>query len=437
MRVLVADDEPEIVTLLNHCLRTWGYEVEYAHRGDDAWSKLSSDDPPAIALVDWDMPGLSGLDLCRRIKASPRGASTYVMMLTGKQSKHELIEALESGADDVMSKPFHLRELQLRIAKGVESTVARPSAVMRAATTRVSGAVLGGKIRLERPFAEGGTATVWLGTHLALGIPVAIKFMKKPKTSVHGLACFEREAKAAACLHSEHIVRVYDHGIAEDGAPYLVMEYVEGETLTSRIVRTGPLPPTEVGSIIEQVGRALAEAHARGIVHRDVKPDNILLTSDLGLPAGCAKLADFGLARLTAAFDTNTDNPSEGEIVGTPSYMSPEHLSGRAGPDPALDLWGLAVSAVTALAGIVPFDGECIADVIKSICRAPPPVPTCMNPSLSPAIDAWFARACARAPKERFPTATALTNALRAACMDSARSRAGAHADIETMPEFR
>ncbi len=415
MRVLAADDDQGILNVLERCLRGWGYEVTTARDGIEAWRVLKNEDAPRIVVLDWDMPGLAGLEVCRLLRTTPHGEEIYVVMLTGRQEKADLIEALEAGADDFLSKPFHPRELQLRLAKGVTFQTSRMATAPHAHGTPPSGSTLGGKYRLEKQIAEGGMASVWLGVHLALGINVAIKFMKPGLAETPDYASFEREARAAAQLRTEHIVRVYDHGIAHDGGPYLVMEYLAGESLGDRIDRLGALPPAEVASIVDQISRALVDAHARGIIHPDVKPENILLVDDPERPYGCAKLVDFGLARSRV----NAQATEGGLISGTPSYMTPEHLRAQAPPNPALDLWGLAATAFTALTGSVPFDGDSISAIMKSICVAPLPVPSSVNAQLPPAIDAWFAKACARKPADRYATPEELARSFAAACAEA------------------
>ncbi len=412
MRVLAADDDPGIRSVLDRCLRSWGYEVTLARDGIEAWRILKSEDSPRIVVMDWDMPGLGGLEVCRLLRTAPHGEEIYVLMLTGRQEKADVIEALEAGADDFLSKPFHPRELQLRLAKGVAFQTSRAAHAPPSGRTPPSGSTLGGKYRLERQIAEGGMASIWLGQHLALGIDVAIKFMKPEVAETADYASFEREARAAAQLRTEHIVRIYDHGITHEGAPYLVMEYLAGESLADRIDRVGALPPLEVASIVDQMSRALDAAHERGIIHRDVKPENIFIVHDPDRPYGCAKLLDFGLARSRR----NAEKTEGGLISGTPSYMTPEHLRALVPPNPALDLWGLAATAFTALTGRVPFDGKTINELMQNVCIAPLPVPSSINPSLSAGIDEWFAKACARKPEDRFETPAELSRSFAAAC---------------------
>ncbi len=424
MRIVAADDDEGMARVLDRTLRSWGYDAVIVRDGNEAWRVLKRDDTPRVAILDWDMPGLTGLEVCRLLRSTPHGASVYVLMLTARQDTSDVIAALESGADDFLAKPFHVRELQLRLAKGVRDST-RIRAAEKAADKdkggRISsvppaGTTLGDKYRLERVIAKGGMGTVWAGIHLSLGVNVAVKFMDPELASTADYASFEREARAAAQLRNEHTVRVYDHGISADGLPYLVMEYLGGESLAARIDRLGALPLDAVAALVEQAARALGEAHARGIVHRDVKPENILLLEDPERSCGfCVKLIDFGLANAEA---WSLRQPS-GLLAGTVHYMSPEYLSGDAAPNSLLDLWGLAVTAFVAATGRLPFDGEGVSEVYRRISIAPLPIPSqigVITTRVSPAFDRWFARACSRDPSERFPTALDLATALSAAC---------------------
>jgi serine/threonine protein kinase/CheY-like chemotaxis protein len=414
MRALAADDDPPTLSSLVRCLKSWGYDVVTASDGIEAWNVVKNEKTPRVVVMDWEMPGLSGIEVCRLLRNAPHGEDVYVLMLTARDEKADVIEALEAGADDFLPKPFHPRELQLRLAKAAAAQASRRVRSPTLSGSPPSGSTLGGKYRLEKQIAEGGMASVWLGVHLSLGIDVAIKFMKPGILGKPDYASFEREARAAAQLRSEHIMRVYDHGIAHDGSPYLVMEYLDGESMGEDVDRRGALPPSAVVNVIDHIARALTEAHAHGIIHGDVKPENILVVNDPHRPHGCAKLVDFGLARSRVNAPSDDDNA----ICGTPSYMSPEHLRGAARPNPALDLWGLAAAAYTALTGVVAFDGESVPEILLKLCVKPLPVPSAINPNLSPAVDAWFAKACARAPKDRFQTPTELAQALTEACAD-------------------
>jgi len=408
MRVLAADDDASVRRVLDRTLKAWGYDVELATSGAEAWRILKRDAPP-IVVLDWDMPGMSGIEVCRLLRSTAHGPQTYVLILTGKQQKEDLIEALEAGADDFLSKPFHPRELQLRLAKGVRDRHAGPpSSAPPESDSPAAGVTIGGKFRLERTLGQGGMGTVWLGVHLALGINVAIKVMRPHVCDDADYASFDREARAAAQLRNEHAVRVFDHGIAAEGVPYLVMEYLSGESLWTRIERVGALPPGQVMSIVGQTADALADAHARGIVHRDVKPDNILLIEEAD--AGeepFVKLVDFGLA-------LRADAATRSELLaGTPAYMSPECLTGDPA-DAMLDLWGLACTAFHAMTGVEPFADGSAEEIYLRLRHDPLPIPSRVADGVPPGFDAWFARACAHNRENRFATAGELASALRA-----------------------
>jgi len=412
MRILAADDDAALARTLERCLRSWGYDAVVVGDGHAAWQLLKREDSPRVVILDWDMPGIPGIDVCRMLRSTPHGADVYVLMLTARSAKSDIIDALESGADDFLAKPFNIRELQLRLAKGVREA-ARNAPSARRDDSASAGATLGGKFRLEKQIAKGGMGSIWLGVHLALGVSVAIKFMDPALAETAAYASFEREARAAAQLRNEHTVRVYDHGIDGEGLPYLVMEYLSGESLGEKIEAKGPLSPELVASLTEQASRALTEAHGLGIVHRDIKPENIFLVEEPERPHGVAvKLIDFGLANARGSAPTDP----QGTIAGTPHYLSPEYLSGNAQPDAFLDMWALAATVFVAMTGRVPFEGDSVEVVYRHLTAEPLPVPSTVRPGLPPGFDAWFARACARDRTERFQSAAELASALTAVC---------------------
>jgi serine/threonine-protein kinase len=226
---------------------------------------------------------------------------------------------------------------------------------------------------------------------------------------------FETEAKAAARVRSRHAAQVIDHGVTSSGNPYIVMEYLEGDTLDQAIRQRQRLPFEEVVEIVSQTARALSQAHAAGVVHRDLKPDNILLARerDAGPFGYTVKVVDFGIAKLV--HDDNVGGVAAtktGMVLGTPLYMSPEGLTASAPVSAASDIWSLGACAFAAATGRVPFEGEAIGDVVLKVCSSPMPVPSKLNPDLPKSFDAWFAKACSRDLRQRFQSADALGDAL-------------------------
>jgi eukaryotic-like serine/threonine-protein kinase len=291
----------------------------------------------------------------------------------------------------------------------------------------ISGSLLGGKYRLLKQIGTGGMGAVWEGVHSTLGTRVAVKLIKPHLAEQEeARARFRIEARAAAKLQSKHAVQVFDYGVTPEGLPYIVMEFLEGESLSDAIVSRGPLPPAEVGRIIGQAARALAKAHAAGIVHRDLKPDNIFLarSDDAadGLPY-IVKLVDFGIAKMFEE-SPRPGEPAplmggptrEGTVIGTPNFMAPEQLAVGGAPGPLTDLWSIGACTFAAMTGRLPFEGDVLGDIVLKVCAAPMPAPSHVYPGIPPGFDAWFARACSRDPAKRFQTAEELAQALAGVC---------------------
>lgn len=224
--------------------------------------------------------------------------------------------------------------------------------------------VIAGRYRLEREIARGGMGAVWLGRDELLGRTVAMKRIGLlPGASGPDLERATREARLAAALNHPHVVAVFDQ-VREGDDHWLVMEYVEGSTLGQLIRDRGPLTPAQVAPLLRQAADALAAAHAEGIVHRDVKPSNLLVT-----PQGQVKITDFGIARMQA----DPSLTQTGLVTGSPAYLAPEVASGRRAQAPA-DVWALGATCFHALAGHPPYDvGENVIGALYRIVHEDPP----------------------------------------------------------------
>jgi serine/threonine-protein kinase len=267
-------------------------------------------------------------------------------------------------------------------------------------------------VRLNRLLGQGGAGTVWIADHLTLHTQVAVKilFPDLVRRDPTLLERFNREANVAARLKSPHVVRIFDFGIVEQ-TPFIVMELLEGESLAARLERTGPLPTGDACLVVLQAARALREAHSAGIIHRDIKPDNLFLVGGAGerdrLDELFVKVLDFGMAK---AADGQTDLTHTDTTFGTPRYMSPEQFMSARNVDAQADLWALAAVAYKALTGAVPFDGETLAAVAMAACRGKFTAPTELRHDLPPALDAWFNRAFDLDVTRRFGSATELAS---------------------------
>ena len=281
-----------------------------------------------------------------------------------------------------------------------------------------TGMMVTSNVRLLRPLGEGGMGSVWVAEHLSLRTDVVVKFMAEDLAkSPEALARFSREAAAASQVKSPHVVQMFDHGVLENGAPYIVMELLEGRDLEQQLRASGRLEPREVVAIVAQLARALSKAHERGIMHRDIKPSNVFLC-DAGGGELFVKLLDFGIAKGPAAgsgLGVVGSTTRTGSFIGSPFYMSPEQVIGAKTIDFKTDLWSLGVVAFEALTGDKPFFAETVGALALKIHRDPIPVPSDTNPALGPAIDAWFVRACAREPAQRYASAKDLADALAVA----------------------
>ena len=271
--------------------------------------------------------------------------------------------------------------------------------------------VVAGRFRLKRLIGKGGMGTVWEASHLRLDIPCAVKFMDMA-TITEAYSRFEREAKAAAQLRSPHVVQILDHGLCEDGTPYIAMELLDGEDLGKRLARLGRISPPELVHIVSQVSRALTKAHQLGIVHRDLKPDNIFLVRDDDREI--AKVLDFGIAK-SASHELSGSSTKTGAMLGTPFYMSPEQAQGTKQVDYRSDLWAMAVICFEALIGRRPFLSDALGDLLIQIIVTPLPIPSQYG-QVPIGFDNWWLKAAARDPAHRFQTAKDFSDSLAAVC---------------------
>jgi eukaryotic-like serine/threonine-protein kinase len=258
--------------------------------------------------------------------------------------------------------------------------------------------VLGGRYRLRE--ALGGTMSqVFLAEDLELGRDVVVKLLGPDAER----ARFEREARAAATLAHENIVRIYAYGEAEDGRPYMVFEHLVGGTLEERLARGG-LPDTETMRIARDVAAGLAHAHANGLVHRDLKPSNILFDAE-----GRAKISDFGIARLGGA-GTLTE---AGTVLGTAAYISPEQGAGQQAT-PASDVYSFGVVLFRMLTGRLPFEADQPLELVRMHRAEPPPSVSDFRPDVPGRLESLVAAMLAKDPRDRPADGSALLAELEA-----------------------
>jgi serine/threonine-protein kinase len=277
-----------------------------------------------------------------------------------------------------------------------------------------AGDVVAGKYEIEESLGAGAMGVVFAARHKLLGHRVAIKFLAVPSARrERARARFVREAKAVATLESEHIVRLLDFGLLEDGTPYLVMQHLVGQDLASEAaVRAGRMAIVEVADYGIQVCAGLVEAHARGIVHRDIKPGNLFVTRGSG-GQPLLKILDFGISKLLADDDDGDPALTDSAwLLGSPAYMSPEQVRQSSEVDHRTDIWSLGVVLYELCAGTRPFHGNGVSALLAAIAADAPKSLREVNPNVPADLDAAVARCLRRAPTLRYASAAALAKAL-------------------------
>jgi serine/threonine-protein kinase len=286
-----------------------------------------------------------------------------------------------------------------------------------------AGTVLAKKYRVDGLIGEGGTGIVVSAWHLQLEQKVAIKFLRTALANDEVRLRFEREARAIGQIESEHVVVVFDVGATDDGAPYMVMEYLEGKDLARHLKQDGPLAVPDAVDCMLQVCEALAQAHAAGVVHRDLKPGNLFLTRrDDGAPH--VKVVDFGISKildkkLLAGSPKEVTNAFS--VLGSPRYMAPEQLRNSKDVDARTDLWSVGAVLYQLVSGKYAFDGDTnVAASVKVLSAEPLPLRQ-HAPTVVAELEAVIAKCLCKDREGRFQTAADLTTALLPFASDRGR----------------
>lgn len=286
------------------------------------------------------------------------------------------------------------------------------------------GATISGRFRLERLLGRGSMGSVWLARHLTLDVDVAVKFIDAAlRDQKDHRGRFALEAQAAARINSPHVVNVLDFGAESSGRLYIAMEYLQGEDVGKLLERSGRLTPEVTARIVSHACRGLGRAHALGIAHRDVKPENLFLCGATDDEGFVLKILDFGVAKSTTqTAPREFTSTVVGQLVGSPAYMSPEQAHGSLDVDFRSDLFSLAVVAYHCLTGVVPFGGDSLAELLIGIVSKDPVPVTRLAPGLPRAVDDWFARALDKNAARRFASAKELAQAFHMAVGQHASS---------------
>jgi eukaryotic-like serine/threonine-protein kinase len=297
------------------------------------------------------------------------------------------------------------------------STGRRQSTVTAVSPDSLLNATIAGRYCIEAKIGAGGMGSVYRATRLMIGDAVAIKILHLEQGDLRAPERFRREAQAAARLKHGNAVVIHDFGITDEGLQYLVMELVEGKSLRQIIQEEGPISPSASSQIINQVCSALDEAHRHNIVHRDIKPDNIIV--DVTATRFKVKVLDFGIAKLRD--DTAGNLTQTGSILGTPHYMSPEQCLGEE-LDSRSDIYSLGIVLYEMLTGMVPFNSPTSAAVVVQHVTQPPAPLRSLNISIPPAVDAAVLHALEKQRDARPQTAAEFAANVSAAIVEGTRA---------------
>lgn len=444
--VLVVDDNDMNRDILSRILSRRGHRVVMATNGREAIERLAAQ-PFDLVLLDILMPELSGYEVLEHMKADAALAGLPAIFISAFDDVPEKIKAFQAGGVDYITKPFQAEEViarvgnQLKIVRLQRELQAQNQELLRKNTQLVEaqkrtdmvfsaladalpGVVLDQKYRLEEKIGSGGFGAVFRATHLGLNRPIAVKvFRPMPgNDSPDELKRFLREGVSASRINHPNAVAVLDCGISEAGIAYLVMELLEGHSLREELQPNRALPLARVIAITLPVCRLLAEVHGQGMVHRDIKPDNIFLHRT---KAGeVIKVVDFGLAKMFGE-EAGAAGPHTvtGGIIGTPAYMAPERMT-ETQYDGRTDVYSLGVIMFQMLTGQAPFEaneGGAVALMIMHLTKEPPRLRD-LNPAVPPEIEALVLATLRKDPDAR-PGARQLAQQLAAWHQSAAKTQ--------------
>jgi CheY-like chemotaxis protein len=400
-RLLVVDDNEMNRDTLQRQLERAGYEVATAEEGLKALSMIDGETFDLV-LLDVMMPGLTGIELLKIVRNDHPASELPIIMATARDKSENMVEALSLGANDYVTKPLDFPVVLARIEAHLKmkqaAALARAAApAPRASSVIEPGAVLAGKFKLEAKIGAGAFGAVYKAKHLDLAKDVAIKVLQSNMMPTEeALGRFKREGVSACRIQHPNAVSILDFGVTDDGVAYLAMELLQGRSLADEIKKNGVMTPQRCAQILAPLCDVLGDAHAAGIIHRDIKPGNVFLHQ--GRTGEVVKVLDFGIAKLLD--DGTSELTVEGTLVGTPAYMAPERLSG-GDYDGKSDVYSLGIMLYEMLCGQPPFkSGDLMAVAMMQMTQEPKPL-RLHNPNVPPAVEAAVMAILVKDPAKR------------------------------------
>ncbi|HVR39747.1 MAG TPA: protein kinase [Thermoanaerobaculia bacterium] len=437
--ILLVDDTPANLDLLCGMLRNRGYRVRVATSGSRALTAARAECPDLV-MLDVNMPAMDGYEVCRELKRDETTKNAPIIFISALDDVVDKVRAFEAGGADYVTKPFEFGEVlarienQLKIARLQREVEERNAELVRineelrhsqhreaqifgTLSDVLPGTVLDGKFRLESKIGSGGFGTVFRATQLNLERLVAVKIFQSLAGAAHAgeLERFQREGISACRVNHPNALAVIDSGVSS-GIAYLVMELLDGHTLADELQRNGPLSPQRACEIAIPICQVLAAAHETGVIHRDIKPDNVFLHR--GRNGEVVKVLDFGIAKLMANVSSDAIT-SRNVILGTPHYMAPERLR-NAPHDGRADIYSLAVMMYEMLTARSPFDdGEeppSLVSVAMLHLSGTARLLRSVRPDVPATLETVIMRGLSKKPEER-PTAAEMESELVVATM--------------------
>jgi CheY-like chemotaxis protein len=433
-RIALVEDSEVVRRFASRLLRHKGFEVDEYPDGQAALEVLATT-PSDLVVSDIQMPRMDGLELTRQLRQRYEKRELPIVLVSVLSDEEDIVAGFEAGANDYLIKPYRTAELlakiavllrertflransepELPVSEGSESSVFERPVVVGEDETQIrpvdgllepqSAQYFFDQYRVTGEYGRGGMGTVYEAVRRSDEMPVALKVLA-PRLSGNrtAIARFLRECRLLASMGSQNVVRVLDHGY-DAGRYFLVMEAVDGESLDRTVLRDGPMDQILAGKVFAQIGRALEDLSEHDLIHRDVKPANIIVRR----ADQVAKLVDFGLAKHNNEATTLTDT---GYALGTSYYVAPEVVEGGKA-DARSDLFALGVSMFEVLTGRRPFSGVVPYQIFKRIVSGEVPHPREFRGDLAEGLVTVILKLLSRDPADRYASGAELEEALQ------------------------